>query len=58
MAETGADFAALTETTVFLQYFKDMPDRRQAGKVIYPVDEILLLCLLTVLAGAFIVPRE
>ena len=29
-----------------------MPDRRQAGKVIYPVDEILLLCLLAVLAGA------
>jgi predicted transposase YbfD/YdcC len=44
--------AALAETTVFLSYFNDMPDHRQAGKVIYPLDEILLLCLLAVLAGA------
>jgi predicted transposase YbfD/YdcC len=29
-----------------------MPDRRQQAKVIYPLDEILLLCLLAVLAGA------
>jgi predicted transposase YbfD/YdcC len=29
-----------------------MPDHRQAGKVTYPLDEILLLCLLAVLAGA------
>ena len=43
---------ALAETTVFLSYFKDMPDHRQAGKVTYPLDEILLLCLLAVLAGA------
>jgi predicted transposase YbfD/YdcC len=46
------DFPALAETTVFLSYFRDMPDRRQAGKVIYPLDEILLLCLLAVLAGS------
>jgi predicted transposase YbfD/YdcC len=52
MDETGRDFSALAETTVFLQYFKDMPDRRQQAKVIYPLDEILLLCLLAVLAGA------
>ena len=44
--------AALTETTVFLSFFKDLPDQRQPGKVIYPLDEILLLCLLAVLAGA------
>jgi predicted transposase YbfD/YdcC len=43
---------SLAETTVFLSYFKDMPDHRQAGKVTYPLDEILLLCLLAVLAGA------
>ena len=43
---------ALAETTVFLSYFKDLPDRRQAGKVTYPLDEILLLSLLAVLAGA------
>src|SRR5262252_8318518 len=50
MAETVC--AALVETTVFLSFFKDMPDRRQPGKVIYPLEEILLLCLLAVLAGA------
>jgi predicted transposase YbfD/YdcC len=52
MDASGTDFEALAETTVFLAYFKDMPDRRQAGKVVYPLDEILLLCLLAVLAGA------
>ena len=49
----GAEnFAALAETAIFLRYFKDMPDDRQVGKVIYPLDEILLLCLLAVLAGS------
>src|SRR5271168_3354534 len=52
MDEDAGNFAALAETTVFLCYFKDMPDHRQAGKVTYPLDEILLLCLLAVLAGA------
>jgi len=52
MDASGRDFEALVETTAFLAYFKDMPDRRQAGKVVYPLDEILLLCLLAVLAGA------
>src|SRR5208283_4337063 len=52
MDEDAGNFAALAETTVFLSYFKDMPDHRQAGKVTYPLDEILLLCLLGVLAGA------
>ena len=33
-------------------YFRDMPDARQRGKVVYPLDEVLLLCLLAVLAGA------
>ena len=50
--ETAVDFSALAETTVFLEYFKDMPDQRQQGKVLYPLDEILLLSLLAVLAGA------
>ena len=40
------------ETTVFLSYFKHPPDRRQLGKVAYPLEEILLLCLVAVLAGA------
>lgn len=52
MEQDGADFAAIAETTSFLQYFKDLPDHRQAGKVDYPLCEILLLSLLAVLAGA------
>lgn len=52
MDEDAENFAAVAETTVFLSYFKDMPDHRQAGKITYPLDEILLLCLLAVLAGA------
>src|SRR5436853_7686473 len=44
--------AAFDETVVFLSHFKDLKDPRQQGKVTYPLDEILLLCLLAVLAGA------
>src|SRR5271167_3007572 len=47
-AATATDF----EATVFLDYFKDMPDHRQPGKVAYSLDEILLLALLSILAGA------
>ena len=36
----------------FSEYFNDLPDPRQPGKVTYPLDEVLLLCLLAVLAGA------
>lgn len=43
---------ALYEAVVFLQHFEDLPDPRQRAKVTYPLDEILLLCLLAVLAGA------
>ena len=43
---------ALGEALVFLDYFQDLPDPRQRGKVVYPLDEVLLLCLLAVLAGA------
>ena len=43
---------AVGEGVVFLEHFRDLPDPRQAGKVTYPLDEILLLCLLAVLAGA------
>ena len=50
MEGVANDCRALAETTVFLSYFNDMPDHRQLGKVIYPLDEILLLCLLAVLA--------
>jgi hypothetical protein len=44
--------AAHDEALVFLVCFAEFPDRRQRGKVIYPLDEVLLLCLLEVFAGA------
>src|ERR1700680_714849 len=44
--------AAYGEAIVFLGCFRDFPDPRQRGKVIYPLEEVLLLCLLAVLAGA------
>jgi hypothetical protein len=43
---------AFDETEVFPRYFEDLPDPRQPGKVTYPLDEILLLCLVAMLAGA------
>ena len=52
MDETSTDRGALAEAVVFLSYFNDLPDPRQRGKVMYPLDEILLLALLAVLAGA------
>ena len=48
----AADCGAFEEAVVFLSYFKDLPDHRQSGKVMYPLDEVLLLSLLAVLAGA------
>jgi predicted transposase YbfD/YdcC len=52
MDEVAGDFEAIVEATVFLDYFKPLPDPRQYGKVRYPLDEVLLLCLLAVLGGA------
>ena len=52
MVDAARDCAVFGETVVFLSYFKDLRDPRQQGKVEYPLDEILLLCLLAVLAGA------
>jgi hypothetical protein len=52
MHDTPTEPAAVHETVVFLNHFKDLHDPRQQGKVCYPLDEILLLCLLAVLAGA------
>jgi predicted transposase YbfD/YdcC len=52
MEGRGAACAAVSESVVFLGYFKDLPDPRQRGKVIYPLEEVLLLCLLAVLGGA------
>lgn len=42
---------AMLESVVFLDHFADLPDPRQLSKVVYPLDEILLLSLLAVLAG-------
>lgn len=36
----------------FLAHFADLPDPRQALKVLYPLDEVLLLALSAVLCGA------
>ena len=52
MNALAVDCGALAETLVFLRYFKDLPDVRQCGKVVYPLIEVLLLCFLAVLAGA------
>ena len=52
MDDTSVDCAAFHESVVFLGHFKNLDDPRQQGKISYPLDEILLLCLLAVLAGA------
>jgi hypothetical protein len=52
MDDAAGDCGVLGEAIVFLDHFKDLPDPRQRGKVIYPLEEVLLLCLLAVLAGA------
>jgi predicted transposase YbfD/YdcC len=52
MDDVACDAGALAEAVVFLGYFKDLPDGRQSAKVRYPLDEVLLLCLLAVIAGA------
>lgn len=50
--EIEAGSGGLNEAVAFLAFFNDLPDPRQAGKVSYPLDEVLLLALLAVLAGA------
>jgi predicted transposase YbfD/YdcC len=52
MDNVTPDCGALFEAVVFLNHFKDLPDPRQRGKVMYPLEEVLLLALLAVLAGA------
>lgn len=48
MASTGC----FDEAIVFLAHFEGLADPRQRGKVVYPLAEVLLACLLAVLAGA------
>ncbi len=52
MDDVAPDCGALFEAVAFLNHFKAMPYHRQRGKVMYPLDEVLLLALLAVLAGA------
>jgi DDE_Tnp_1-associated len=52
MAEAAVDCAAFDETIVCLSHFNDLKDPRQQEKVDYPLEEILLLCLIAILAGA------
>lgn len=52
MDGAAGEEGAFAETVIFLSYFKDLPDNRQQAKVMYPLAEVLLLCLLAVLAGA------
>jgi len=40
-----------TESLSFLNYFNELEDPRQSTKVLYPLDELLLLCLCGVIAG-------
>jgi predicted transposase YbfD/YdcC len=42
----------IVDAVVFLEYFRDIPDDRQSAKVKYPLEEVLLLCLMAVIAGA------
>jgi len=46
------DTGEIFDATVFLHHFKDLTDARQQAKVIYPLEEVLLLALLATLAGA------
>jgi len=58
MESSAEETEALYETVVFLSYFNVLPDARQIGKVKYPLAEILLLCLLAVVAGAETMARR
>src|ERR1700739_2339676 len=51
LQEPSSSPGAQSEALVFLSFFGDLPDPRQAGKVIYPLQEVLLLFLLAGLAG-------
>jgi hypothetical protein len=52
MDDAARGCVTFDETVVFLRHFNDLVDPRQQGKVTYPLNEILLLCLFAVLAGA------
>lgn len=43
---------AYDQVVEWLEHFEELEDPRQSGKVAYPLEEMLLQCLLAVLAGA------
>ena len=43
---------AFDHVVEWLEHFEDLDDPRQFGKAWYPLDEVLLLCLFAVHAGA------
>lgn len=43
---------AFDQVVEWLEHFREIEDPRQCGKVWYPLEEMLLLCLLAVLASA------
>ncbi len=47
----GTADGAFDQIVDFLEHFTDLEDPRQRAKVLYPLDEVLLLSLLGVLAG-------
>ena len=38
MEKAAAEVGAISETIVFLKYFKDLPEPGQRGKVVYPLE--------------------
>lgn len=43
---------AFDQVVEWLEHFEELDAPRQSGKVAYPLEEMLLQCLLAVLAGA------
>src|ERR1700737_4702331 len=52
MEKAPSEAGEIRESVFFLSSFKVIPDHWQQGKVLYPLEEVVLLCLLAVLAGA------
>ena len=51
MRRFGTANEAFNQIVDFLEHFTDLDDPRQRATVPYPLDEVLLLCLLGVPAG-------